>query len=40
MRKCEYVWTDVDGVCRSKTKILPRALKSNIFDPDIPGLEL
>ena len=34
MRKCEYVWTDVNGVCRSKTKILPGSLKSNIFDVD------
>ena len=34
MRKCEYVWTDVNGVCRSKTKVLSGGLnvKSYLFD--------
>ncbi len=34
MRKCEYVWTDVNGVCRSKTKVLPKGslVKTALFD--------
>ena len=37
MRKCEYVWTDVNGICRSKTKVLPNVLnvKTGLFDVEI-----